>query len=232
MSDHDEIHDAELITAAFPEIMEHYTNIGEAVAEYHEILEASHLPDVVRGPSPVTATGALLRAEAEPDPLIAAVDRALVALDDRLPDLVGNPAPQVFIHQQLSGLVTRIKVLLDEVEKLMLDELPMRELRSGRLVHERLVVEGLGIIDPIDRGGRWVEVNWPALLRAVVRAAWESGDVEKPEDVAAALAECISFNGMKSDSRKNPPTGLAKYGLDRSQFARYIEGVPGVRIID
>lgn len=161
--------------------------------------------------------------------LIAAVNAALMTLDTHLPELVGHPEQQVTIHAHLGDLVRNIRVVLDRIEDMLVDELPMRENRLHRMVRDRLVLEGLAVVEPNDTGGRWTEVDYPKLLNAVIGIAWANGEIENPMSVAQIVADVVTFAGIRSDKRKG--TGLAKYGLDRSAFAKYVEGKPGVRII-
>lgn len=161
--------------------------------------------------------------------LVAAVNDALMALDTRLPELVGYPEGQVVIHNGLTDLVRNIRIVLDRIEQMLVDELPLRENRLHRMVRDRLVIEGVGTVEPADKNGRWTDIDYPKLLNAVIGIAWANGDVENPMSVAQIVADVVTFSGIRSDSRKG--TGLAKYGFDRSDFATYIEGTPGVRII-
>lgn len=92
-------------------------------------------------------------------------------------------------------------------------------------------------IEPAKVGGGWRKFNYLAILKAVAQKAYGLGSkvispegevVGTVEDVVAELAGCVSFSNVKCDYEKG--TGLAKWGIDRSDVGEYEDPRLDVRI--
>lgn len=170
------------------------------------------------------------------DNLVDLLDRHLIALSGRLGELVGHPGAQVVVHRRLAELRRNLAVVVDEVERLLLDELPERVNRVGRVVKDRLVVDGVGVVEPIESKGSWYDVNWSAMLVAVFGRVWPAGLVDRATGetvpagrLAEVVLEVLGPSYMKAS--KNQQTGLYAYGLTRADFASWRDGEPGVKVI-
>lgn len=166
--------------------------------------------------------------------LLDTLDRALIALSGRLPVLAGDPASQAAIHVRLEEVRRNIGVVTDQVAAMLYAELPERELRGRRTAKTYLELDGVGVVEPIDRGGRWTDVNYEAALVAVftaleVRGVQSDGEVIDATDLAHLIATIVGFSSLKSNAKAG--TGLAGLGLTREQFGTWRDGVPGIRII-
>ena len=92
-------------------------------------------------------------------------------------------------------------------------------------------------IEPNKVGGGWRKFNYLAILKAVAQKAYGLGSkvispegevVGTVEDVVTELAACVSFSNVKCDYEKG--TGLAKWGIDRSDVGEYEDPRLDVRI--
>jgi hypothetical protein len=206
---------------------------GMEADEWEERQGLDHLEQHADDPHPVTV-GTPARTTGVGLGLIDALDRALIELGGRIGELAGNPVAQVRIHARLDDVRRNIGVVTDAVERLLYDELPERVNRVKRTVKDRLVLEGVGVVEPIDKGGRWVDVNFEAALVAVfealgVRGLDAEGEVIDAPHLARTVGSMVGFSALKSNKHKG--TGLISLGLDRASFATYQTGEAGVRII-
>lgn len=163
------------------------------------------------------------------DALLVQLNDALMLLDRHLPSLAGRPDVQASILLAMRDVTRNIGVVTDQLEAMLLAECPTRVNRAGREVPDRLVIDGVAVVEPIDRGGRWVDIDYPRMIRDVVRQAWDAGDIGHPQDVADLVCSVVTFSGIRSDTKKG--TGLAAHGRDRADYATYKAGTPGVNVI-
>lgn len=182
---------------------------------------SDNLPDIMRGPAPVMPARNIA--------LVDDLDHALMFVSERLPELVGHPDVQAIIHQRLDLLRRNIATLQDELERLLLDEMPVRENRAGRMVHERLVIDGVAVVEPADKGGRWTDIDYHRLLTDLVRQWHMTGEMDVPTDIVPLLLEVLQMSGIRSNAKLN--TGLHRWGHDRGEYGTYVAGTEGVRII-
>lgn len=185
---------------------------------------------------PVLAASTYLDGTRGGDNLVDLLDRHLMALSGRLPELVGYPGAQVTVVRRLEELRRDLAVVVGEVERMLLAELPERVNRAGRTVKDRLILPGQAVVEPVDSKGYWVEHQWQRMLVTVFEREWPAGLVDRGSGesvpgsrVADVVLAVLSPGYMKGSKRRG--TGLVAYGLQRSDFATWKDGEPGVKII-
>jgi len=133
---------------------------------------------------------------------------------------------------QLDQLIDRLKFVRVEAGRRAYDLLADETYRYRGETKTRKAVwsddDGSLRIEPNKVGGGWRRFNYLAILKAVAQKAYglgskvisEEGEVVGTvEDVVAELAGCVSFSNVKCDYEKG--TGLAKWGIDRSDVGEY-----------
>lgn len=142
---------------------------------------------------------------------------------------------------QLDQLIDRLRFVRVEAGRRAYDLLADEQYRYRGEVKTRKAVwsddDGSLRIEPNKVGGGWRKFNYLAILKAVAQKAYGLGSkvissegevVGTVEDVVTELAACVSFSNVKCDYEKG--TGLAKWGIDRSDVGEYEDPRLDVRI--
>jgi len=162
--------------------------------------------------------------------LTADLATAIATAEAWLPELAGDTVSLAHGIVNLRALIATLRSVLRTAERMAYDSLPERTVRSsGSTFKTKLPIEGFGTVEPVHAQRTWTDPDYVRAIQACVRVAMNEGTIGHPNDVAALVAEIVSFNGFKSDVKKQ--TGLAKYGFGREDFATEKLGDPSVRII-
>jgi len=155
---------------------------------------------------------------------------AIGVVDAWLPQLEGDTVSLAYGLRNLDALIAALRSIRKMAAQMAYRSLPERTVASsGKVFKQKVPIEGFGTVEPVHAQREWVDPQYVRAIQACVRVAMDDGMIGHPNDVAALVAEIVSFNGFKSNPKQG--TGLAKYGYSREDFATEKLGDPTVRII-
>jgi hypothetical protein len=164
------------------------------------------------------------------DDALAGVRVGLADAFDALDTYAGDLPALARIINGLTAVTSDLRSIGHKAKRLAYDALPIKEYRyrgEDRVKRVAAVVDHVGVVEPVESAGEW-------LLRDLIRAAVDNGDINHPLDVVAIVVECAGISYWKGASPKNgDPTGIAKWGLVKADYATWHDAGldPSVKIV-
>jgi len=155
---------------------------------------------------------------------------AIGTVDAWLPQLEGDTVSLAYGLRNLDALLAALRSIRKMAAQMAYRSLPERTVSSsGKVFKQKVPIEGFGTVEPVHAQREWVDPQYVRAMQACIRVGMDAGEINHPNDVAALVAEIVSFNGFKSNPKQG--TGLAKYVYSQEDSATEKLGDPSVRII-
>ena len=145
---------------------------------------------------------------------------------EQLATLAGDTNSLATVVGAIDRLVGLLKILRRDAEAMLVEAMDKK--KTGTPVdRQELEVAGL-LVERVQHGGVWQQIDYRAALRDVVRAYLAENGGEVGLSLAEAFEECFSFGGLKSNAKEG--TGLAKWGLKREDYGVQTERTFGAKV--